>query len=198
MELDIEIIDFWFGDMDHYGIPPEATRKRWFEKSAAFDEELKKKYGHLVEQASQGLLDGWANQPEGALAVVLLLDQFRRNIFRNTPEAFRLDPSALAIARTAIDQHYDQALLPIQRVFMYLPFEHSEDPKVQQRSIELFDALYRSVPAEQKELFKDFYKYAKAHQDVIEKFGRFPHRNAILGRESTPEELQYLADGGGF
>lgn len=193
-----DILDFWFGTLDIHGMPTEETRMNWFKKSNSFDAQIKQQFGVAITAASTGEYDGWVNDPHGALALIILLDQFRRNVYRNTPEAFSLDAKALSIAQQAVDLHYDQALLPIQRVFVYLPFEHSEQLNIQQKSVELFEALYESVPASQQTTFNGFYEFAKKHQAVIQQFGEFPHRNTILERESTPAELEYLAQGGGF
>jgi len=180
-----DVLDFWFGAP---GSPARGrTRDVWFRKDAAFDDAIRARFGAAVEKAIEGGFAGWDATADGALAHVLLLDQFTRNIFRDTPRAFAGDARALAIAETAIVRGFDRALDPFGRWFLYLPFEHAEDPDVQRRSLALFGALAQDTgdasPLE----------WAQRHADVIFRFGRYPHRNAILGRASTPEEEAFLA-----
>ncbi len=188
----VDVLDFWFGapGSREFGRP----RKRWFKKNPAFDEEIRRRFLSALEDAAAGRLDGWAAQPEGLLALIVLLDQFPRNLFRNQPRAFATDSLALDLAQQAVKQGFDGRLLPLQRVFAYLPYEHSEDLAMQDRSVTLFAGL-----AEGREGFGAYLDYAEKHRAVIRRFGRFPHRNAILGRASTPEEIEYLAQpGAGF
>lgn len=188
----IDILDFWFGkpDSEEYGRP----RKCWFEKNPAFDEEIRRRFLPLLEAAAAGQRDDWASQPESLLALIVLLDQFPRNLFRDTPRAFATDGMALALAQQAVAEGFDVRLRPLQKVFVYLPFEHSEEIAMQDRSVALFTAL-----AGNGEEFASYLDYAERHREVIRRFGRFPHRNAILGRASTPEEIEYLArPGAGF
>jgi uncharacterized protein (DUF924 family) len=181
------ILDFWFGT----GAVAAAPRAEWFRKDAAFDALIAARFGALVEQALAGGLADWAQAPPGALARVLLLDQFTRNVLRDTPRAFAGDALALAAARSMVARGDDQALTPLRRVFVYLPFEHAEDRAAQAESLRLFAALRATDPA-----LADFEDYAQRHAVVIERFGRFPHRNAVLGRESTAEELAFLQQPG--
>lgn len=187
-----EVLDFWFGakgSAEH-----GQLRKCWFEKNAAFDAEIRRRFLPLVDEAAAGRLDGWAAQPESLLALIVLLDQFPRNLFRDTARAFAADGKALALAQQAVAKGLDARLLPVQRAFVYLPFEHSEDMAMQDRAVALFAEL-----AGQGEAFASYLDYAERHREVIRRFGRFPHRNAILGRASTPEEAAYLAQpGAGF
>jgi len=184
----LDVLDFWFG------APGSSERGRsrdaWFRKDAAFDDAIRARFGAAVETAIAGGFGDWDATAEGALAHVLLLDQFTRNIFRDTPRAFAGDVRALAIADTAITRGFDRALDPFGRWFLYLPFEHAEDREVQQRSLALFGALAQETgnpsPLE----------WAQKHADVISRFGRYPHRNAILGRASTPDEEAFLAQPG--
>jgi len=171
-----EIVRFW----------REAGPDRWFAKDAAFDERFRSQCMALHEAAAGGQLEDWPAEPEGALALVLLLDQFPRNCFRGTPRMFATDALARATATRAIAAGYDRAIEAELRVFFYLPFEHSEDLADQDRSVAL------SAP-----LSEEYRRYADLHRDVIRRFGRFPHRNAVLGRETTPDERRFL-DGGGF
>lgn len=186
-----EILDFWFAD------GPDQFRQAWFTKDAAFDAEIARRFGTLVAPAREGTLDDWAATPEGALALLILLDQFPRNLFRGAPEAFASDPHALALARRVVlEQRLDLRLTATQRVFLYLPFEHAESLEAQDLSVALFEGL-RDWPAHAAP--GGTIAYAWAHRAVIARFGRFPHRNGILGRESTPAEQAYLAQpGAGF
>ncbi len=163
----------------------DAGPDRWFVKDDAFDERFRTRCLTLHETAARGGLASWAADPEGALALVLLLDQFPRNSFRGTPRMFATDAAARSIAASAIAAGHDRAVPPDLRVFFYLPFEHSEDLADQDRSV----ALAAPLSAEYR-------AYAELHRDIIRRFGRFPHRNALLGRTTTPEERRFLDDGG--
>ena len=173
-----EVLDFWFaGDAS-------AFRKVWFEKNAEFDAACSRFAGALRD-AKQGAYDHWTATPRGTLALIILLDQFSRNLHRGSPEAFAADAKALGIARAAIAHGFDQSLRPVERMFLYMPFEHSEDLADQEKGVRLFTPLG-----------EEQVRHAVGHRDVIRRFGRFPHRNAVLGRISTPEELDYLAQSG--
>jgi uncharacterized protein (DUF924 family) len=181
-----DVLLFWFG-------PPQTRGqrdKRWFDKDDAFDRECKNRFLRLHEKAASGDLAEWKNSPEACLALILLLDQFPRNMFRGTARAFATDAPALATARHAVAQGFDQKLRPVERMFVYLPFEHSESLEDQVRACELTRPL--TVYPETA----DAYRYAVLHRDIIERFGRFPHRNDILGRASRPEELEFLKQPG--
>jgi uncharacterized protein (DUF924 family) len=171
------VLAWWFA--------PE-TKPEWFTGGAAFDAAVRDRLGALYARAANGELDGWAVEPRGLLALVILFDQVPRNVFRGTPRAFEGDARALALARLAVDRGADRGLTVDERLFLYLPFEHAEDLADQERSVALFRALGDA----------DYLDYALRHQVVIERFGRFPHRNAILGRESTAEELAFLEQPG--
>ncbi|HEX2113111.1 MAG TPA: DUF924 family protein [Alphaproteobacteria bacterium] len=183
--------DFWFGIAGgpEYGRP----RKIWFEKNAEFDEELCRRFLADHERAASGACDPLAETPEGAVALVLLLDQLPRNLFRCTPRAFATDAQARAVAKRAVDAGFDRQVPPVERVFLYLPFEHSESLEDQRRSLALFESLpvTPEFPASDRDLT---IAYARRHLEIIERFGRFPHRNAALGRASTPEELAFLQE----
>ncbi|HEX6321261.1 MAG TPA: DUF924 family protein [Burkholderiales bacterium] len=181
-----DVLLFWFGAPAERG----KRHKRWFEKSDAFDREVWERFLHLYEAGFEGKLSGWKAEPRDCLALIVLLDQFPRNMFRGAPRAFAADPLALDTARYALEQGYDKVLLPVERLFAYLPFEHSESLADQLRACELIKPL-ESFPETD-----DAYRYALAHLDVIQRFGRFPHRNAILGRASTPEEIEFLQQPG--
>jgi uncharacterized protein (DUF924 family) len=186
-----DILDFWFAD------GPDTFRQAWFQRDDGFDTEIRRRFSALVVPAREGALDDWAATPEGALALFLVLDQFPRNLFRGSPEAFASDAHALRLARRlVIGGRMDLALPPTQRVFLYLPFEHAEELAAQDQSVALFEGL-RDHPAHAQP--NGTIDYAWRHRAVIARFGRFPHRNAVLGRESTPAELTYLAQpGAGF
>lgn len=178
-----EVLSFWFGE-------PLAMRKAWFTKDPAFDAEIRSRFLPLYEQAAADRLEVWRESAASCLALILVLDQFPRNMFRGTPRAFATDAQALQIAKGAIAQHLDQQLPPIQRFFFYLPLEHSENLNDQTESVRLYEQ-FRDIPE-----LADTYDYAIRHRDVIERFGRFPHRNSILARASTPEEIEFLKQPG--
>jgi uncharacterized protein (DUF924 family) len=192
-----DVLDFWFG-ADAAAVDAAAVQ-RWFARDDAFDATIRERFGAAVPIARDGGLDAWARHPRGWLALLLVLDQFPRNLHRGSPLAFASDARALDTAAAGIGRGDDQALLPIERVFSYLPLEHAEDLAMQERCVRLFTTLRDSVAAAERERFADFLGYARRHHDVIARFGRFPHRNAVLGRASTPAELAYLAEpGAGF
>ncbi|NJO79751.1 MAG: DUF924 domain-containing protein [Cyanobacteria bacterium RM1_2_2] len=185
------ILDFWFGDPQTEETTYQARRKFWFGKQPEFDAAIGQKFREDYEQAANGKLDAWRQEPLGCLGLIIVLDQFSRNMFRDTPQAFATDAKALSVAQQAVAQGFDQALQPLQRMFVYLPFEHSENRAHQAQSV----ALFRQLHTDATEL-EDVFDYAVRHQVVIEQFGRFPHRNQILGRESTPEEIEFLKQPG--
>ena len=183
------VLDFWFLPPDHPG--HGQYRPEWFRKDEAFDAAISKRFSAEVEAA---LCSAYAGGPdEQLLARILLLDQFTRNIHRNTPHAFAGDAQALALAKMLVAAGRDKNLSPWQRWFAYLPFEHSESLLSQERSVALFAGLRREM---QDEAFDNAYDYALRHREVITRFGRFPHRNAILGRVSTADEIDFLQQPG--
>jgi uncharacterized protein (DUF924 family) len=177
-----DVLLFWFGPAAERGKP----HKRWFVKSEAFDREIRERFVPLCEEAAAGKLAHLKENAADCLALILLLDQFPRNMSRGTPRAFATDPLALEAARHAVAEGFDRAMLPVQRMFIYLPFEHSEALADQLKSCEL------NQPLDAYPETNDVYRYAVLHRDIIQRFGRFPHRNAILGRASTPEEVEFL------
>jgi uncharacterized protein (DUF924 family) len=183
-----EILEFWFGKPGEaeYGKP----RKVWFIKNPNFDQEVRSRFLPIYQQAAAGKLDGWKNSPQSCLALIILLDQFPRHLFRGQPQAFATDSQALSYAKHAVANGFDQEFLPIQRQFIYLPFEHSENLADQHQCIELFSTL-----KEYPECLSGI-DSAHRHFKVIERFGRFPHRNGILGRETTSEEAEFLKQPG--
>jgi uncharacterized protein (DUF924 family) len=188
-----EVRDFWFlpPGAEGYGKP----RAEWFRKDERFDAEIVQRFGAVIKEALAGGLRGWDDEgAQGKLARIIVLDQFTRNAFRGTPASFAGDALALADARALVDSGLDLALMPVQRWFVYMPFEHAEDAAMQERSVALFAALERGAPEITGAL-----DFAQRHRRVIERFGRFPHRNAILGRPSTPDETAFLREpGSGF
>jgi len=183
-----EILDFWFGSPQSADYGKE--RSFWFTKKLEFDQQLRDRFLSTYEQAATGELDSWENSPRSCLALLLLLDQFPRNMFRGTPKSFATDAKARAIANNAVSKGFDQDLLPVQRWFIYLPFEHSENLADGQRCVDLFSTLTGDPDSAAT------IDYALRHKSVIERFGRFPHRNKILGRESTPAEAEFLKQPG--
>ena len=187
-----DILAFWVGcpGEPEFGQP----RSEWFRKDAEFDDAIRSRFLPSVEAALAGRLAAWADDRQGLLALLILLDQFPRNLFRGEAKAFAGDPQARQLAETALDQAWDNGLSAVEKLFIYLPLEHSEVLADQERSVALFSALAAEHPA-----CDGFLDYAHRHHEVIARFGRFPHRNAALGRPSTPEETSYLAQpGSGF
>lgn len=183
------VLDFWFLAPDNPG--HGQSRAEWFRKDDAFDAQIRERFGALIDTAIDGGLRDWAATPRGALALILVLDQFTRNVYRDTPRAFAGDPQALELAVALTQSGQDQQLEPTLRAFVYMPFEHAEDLVMQARAVELFQLL-----AQAREGYESMLDYAQRHQEVIARFGRFPHRNTILGRDSTPEELAFLQQPG--
>jgi uncharacterized protein (DUF924 family) len=195
METAQSLHDYWFG-----GVADDASGQRqaklWWSKDAALDAELTERFGPLVTAARSAQLAHWNDSAQGRLALILLTDQLPRNIFRGTPGAFASDPLARQLCLAGLERGDDQALKPIERVFFYLPLEHSESMADQDHAVRLFTALFQAVPQPVAEQYRGFLTYALRHRSVIERFGRFPHRNAILGRQSSPEETAFLAEPG--
>ena len=183
-----QILTFWFGAADQadYGQP----RKFWFIKSPETDQTLRDNFLADYELAFQGQLEDWKNSPRSCLALILLFDQIPRNIFRNQPQMFATDQQALELAKFAVNQGFDQTLLPVERWFIYLPFEHSENLEDQSQAVALFRQLSDDPNS------ASAIDYAIRHFEVIRQFGRFPHRNQILGRETTPAEAEFLKQPG--
>jgi len=188
-----EVLDFWFLPPSHAGHGKQ--RAEWFRKDDAFDAAVRERFGAAIDRALAGGLREWDEQgPRGVLARILVLDQFTRNAHRGAPESFVGDALALAAAQQLVDSGRHLELAPIERSFVYMPFEHAEDARMQERAVDLFTEL-----AAQHEGFNESLDYAHRHRGVIARFGRFPHRNPILGRASTPEEIDYLSrPGAGF
>jgi uncharacterized protein (DUF924 family) len=186
------VLDFWFGAADD----PQhlLPREKWFVKDPAFDALIGQRFGDLIERTLDGEIDHWSVAPSGALAQILVLDQFTRNVFRGHARAFAGDARALAAARALVAGGDDRTLSGVQRQFVYLPFEHAEDLTMQREALRLFAQLEHDMPS-----LAGLLQWAQRHHDIVERFGRFPHRNAALGRTSTAEELAFLQQpGSGF
>ncbi len=183
-----DVLDFWFGPEDDaaFGTP----RKEWFTKEAAFDAVLHDRYADLWRQARNGMLSAWDASPRELLAFIVVCDQFPRNMFRGDPRSFATDPIALDAARRMVGRSWDKQLRSVEKAFAYLPFEHSENLADQEQSV----ALLHADPGDA--VLQGYADYAVKHRDFIARFGRFPHRNAILGRVSTPDEINFLKQPG--
>jgi len=187
---------FWFLDSLEGPEPLKRCTPRWFASNPEFDAELDRRFGGLPSAAEAGELDVWTATPRGWLCLLLVLDQLPRNLFRDSADAFRFDDLALQWAERGIKAGWDTSLHPAERVFAYLPLEHAENLAVQTRCVDLFADLAAQVGGELKPLFGSFLDYAEKHRAVIERFGRFPHRNAVLGRQSSADERAFLAESG--
>lgn len=178
-DVQSDVLDFWF----------EKTQPaQWFQVNPSFDSLILEKYGDAYDLASRGVYDDWKNSSDGCLALCILLDQFPRNMFRDTAKAFATDSKALVVSKYALAKGFDQVLVPIKRRFLYLPFEHSENLNDQRKCVDLFEKMKKDDPLG--------YDYALRHLKIIEQFGRFPRRNKVLSRMNTPEEEDYLAQWG--
>jgi uncharacterized protein (DUF924 family) len=180
-----EVLEFWFSD---------RARARWFDSTPEFDAEIRERFAAVIDAAAAGELAAWEATGDGALAAVIALDQFPRNIHRGTPRAWQHDAVARAIADRAIAAGLDLGAPLDRRAFFYLPFEHSEALADQDRSVELFARLAAEYPPDRRAAGDDLVAYAVRHREIIQRFGRFPHRNAVLGRASTPEEIAFLRE----
>jgi uncharacterized protein (DUF924 family) len=190
-----EILRFWFGAGD------ASARKRWFVPDPAFDDEIRTRFADDAERAARGQLTAWGIDPRGALALVVLLDQFPRNVHRGTELAFAADARALGVTRDAIATGLDRQLSLVERAMLYMPLMHSEDREVQRQSLAVFraladDAVTGGAPAEVLDYIRTAQDFAGKHAAIIERFGRFPHRNAVLGRTSTGDEVEFLSEPG--
>jgi uncharacterized protein (DUF924 family) len=183
-----EVLEFWFGSENdpEYG----QFREEWFRKDPDFDATITARFAELYEEAAAGKLDGWREEAESCLALVIVLDQFPRNMFRGDGRTHAEDDRALSTSKYAVEHALDRELPAFQRMFLYMPFMHSESVEEQRRSVEMFERLAGEPGA------PDVVSYAVAHRDIVERFGRFPHRNEILNRQTTPEEAEFLTTEG--
>ena len=186
------VLTFWFMEKALSAPQIDGRMDVWFGEDQVFDHEVVKEFSEDVDRASEGQLDHWAHEPRGRLALILLLDQFRRNIHRSTPEAYAMDKTALKLCVEGAMAKLDKGLTPIQRVFFYMPLQHAESRKVQEKSTDIYTRLAEAASPTYKETFETIAQFAQLHADIVEQFGRFPHRNKLLGRENTPEEDEYL------
>ena len=190
-----DVLSFWFEDATQ---SPAALQRRsavWFRAGPAFDRECATRFAATLEDAARGGLQAWTESPRGRLALVIVLDQIPRNIHRGSPAAFMHDTQAAAQCVAAIESGQDRPLHPVERVFLYMPLQHTEDLALQRLSVERFESLAAEADDAWRDNFTENVRYAREHHDIVERFGRFPHRNRTLGRESTDEELRYLAGG---
>ena len=190
------ILTYWFGANPDQAALAKDRAALWWSKNNEVDREIRQRFESSVQLAGDGRLNSWLIEPRGRLALIILTDQLPRNIYRDSPQAFAFDTRALEWSLDGIESSVDRRLRPIERVFFYLPLEHSERLEDQERSVAMFRELLPSVDPDQQEIFESYLKYAILHRDVVARFGRFPHRNRILGRTSTPEELYFLSQPG--
>ncbi len=188
------INDYWFGEIDQEtGMPVEGKFELWFGKSDEVDQFLRAHFLDDLEKAKIGEYDHWIESDEGAVALVVLLDQFSRNIFRDSERMYEADDKVLELVKKLVGQKRDLTMPTVHLIFLYMPYMHSEELSDQEACIDLFEKLYQNASKEAQKMLRENIKYAKAHRDVIKTYGRFPHRNKILGRQSTVKELVYLA-----
>ena len=199
MSIDPEhILEFWFADAAN---DPRQAKNRydfWFKATREIDNTIRTRFSELMPQALAGGLAAWEEQPHSWLALLILLDQFPRNLFRGTAQAFETDPFAQQIARRGFDRGFDSSLSVMEQLFSFMPYQHAEDVKLQEESVRLGDALLATAPTEWAAFIENFQGSARKHLSLIQRFGRFPHRNVLLGREMTLEEQAYLDAGSGF
>ena len=190
------ILTYWFGANPDQAVLAKDRAALWWSKNNEVDREIRQRFESSVQLAGDGRLNSWLIEPRGRLALIILTDQLPRNIYRDSPQAFAFDTRALEWSLDGIESSVDRRLRPIERVFFYLPLEHSERLEDQERSVAMFRELLPSVDPDQQEIFESYLNFPILHRDVVARFGRIPHRNRILGRTSTPEELYFLSQPG--
>lgn len=188
-----DVLDFWLGDASQSAERARKRKQLWYRSGPELDRAISEQFSDLLHAATRGELSDWQQSPRGCLALVILLDQFSRHIYRGTPSAFSQDPLALQIT-LGLENHRELSL--IERAFLYHPFEHAESSDMQTISVQRFEELKQDADPEWQPMMGDFFRHACEHRDIIEMFGRFPHRNEILGRVSTDEEQLFLVEGG--
>lgn len=198
-----EILLFWFGSEDLQAEASGTTQKYWFQRNDEFDRDIRNRFASAIDAAIAGHLNHWQDSLQGRLALILLCDQFPRNIHRGSHKAFAGDPLALEVCQSIVREGRQRELGLQQRAFAGIPFEHSESADIQQQSVDYFDQLRQdygsdTTPAEARSAAESYYRFAVAHKQVIDRFGRYPHRNAALSRDNTPAEQTWLDNGGGF
>jgi uncharacterized protein (DUF924 family) len=197
LETPDTVREYWFGSsIDNAAVIAPCRARLWWSKNSEVDNEIRRRFERYVVKAGTRELDHWAANPKDRLALILLTDQFPRSIYRNSAKAFAFDSQALTLSREGIDAGFDLSLRALERVFFYLPLEHSEVRADQERSVSLFQALVDEVGPDQKSIFQEYLDFAVRHREIINRYGRFPHRNEVLGRLSTPEELWFLQQPG--
>jgi uncharacterized protein (DUF924 family) len=190
-----KILEFWFGALQD-GMSPSHKRRLWYASSSVLDAKIRQDFKDVLLDAAAGKYSLWQSSPRGQLALILLFDQFSRNIFRGQAQAFAYDPLALDTCLSGIEKGSDRSLCLIERVFFYHPLEHSEELIYQELCVKLFEVLSKEVEGEQQQFINNSLKFVHEHRDIVARFGRFPHRNKVLGRDSTAQELDYLGSGG--
>jgi uncharacterized protein (DUF924 family) len=190
------ILDFWFGADPDDAIVVKKQATLWWSTNRESDDEIRQRFEDAVRSAAAGELNEWLATARGRLALIILTDQFPRNMYRDTARTFSCDSKALAWCLEGLSGRVDRELRPIERVFFYLPLEHAESRERQAKSVQCFSELAATVPIDQKNIFEEYLGFAMRHHDIVERFGRFPHRNDLLGRRSTPEELAFLTEPG--
>jgi uncharacterized protein (DUF924 family) len=189
------VLRFWFKEHELSAPQIDGRMDVWFGEDPIFDEQIVREFSGDVDKACNSELDHWADDPRGRLALIILIDQFRRNIYRNQPQAFSHDKLALKLCVEGAMQQKDKVLSPIERVFFYMPLQHAESRRVQEKSRQIFSKLAEAVSPTYRETFETVAQFADLHADIVELYGRFPHRNRVLGRPNTPEEEEYLSGG---
>jgi len=190
---DVEsILHYWFGGATDDAEIVREKSALWWKQDSKVDAEIRRRFEMMLNAEIKNEFASWSSSPRGQLARVLLCDQFPRNMYRDSPRAFDYDERARKLAREAIDAGQDKKLRPVERVFLYLPFEHSETVDDQELSLRLYTALVEYVPETDRPTYQKFLEFARKHKEIIDRFGRFPHRNAILGRQSTAAEAEFL------
>lgn len=190
------VLDFWLGPLDQHGLASPEHVTRWWRKSATLDEEIATAFGATHAAIMNGQRQAWLEQPRSRVAYVIVLDQFSRNMFRDTPGMFASDTRALIASEDGIQRRHDEALRTHERLFLYMPFMHSEDLATQERGVALFAAWCGQLHGPARNAVAGNVDFAERHRDIVARFGRFPHRNAVLGRTATPEELEFLQQPG--
>ncbi len=189
------VLDFWFGELDAEGLPRQEKEKRWFGGGKAMDDEIAARFAHLHRQAAQGALDPWCQSVLGRLALILLLDQFSRHLYRGQAQAFSCDDRALALCREGLARGEDRQLALAHRLFFYMPLQHAEQLSAQRLGVERLTLWLPSLTGAARKRVAEGLRFQQAHLEIIERFGRFPHRNRALGRANRADEEHYLAQG---
>jgi uncharacterized protein (DUF924 family) len=191
-----EVLSFWFGELDRHGQADTAHSDRWFRKDADFDRQIRDRFGELHAAVARGERDHWLATPRGRLAVILVLDQFSRNLFRDSPQSFAQDAKAQAVTLDALARGDDRGAAAAERAFIYMPLMHAEDRALQDRCLAAFGGWRDELAGADRDRVQGLLGYAQQHRDIVDRFGRFPHRNRLLGRESTAEEAAFLQQPG--